>query len=91
MGRTRVLSHVIDIGDAKPIRQIYYPVSPYVQKEMDIQLNRMLSLDVIEPCASPWSNPLVVVTRANKKIRLCLDSRKLNLVSVGCLLAYQEV
>lgn len=50
---------------------------------MDVEINRMLSLDVIEPYASPWSNPLVVVRRSNKKIRLCLDSHKLNLVSVG--------
>lgn len=84
LGRTNVLCHEINTGDAKPIRQRYYPVSPYVQTEMDTELNRMLSLDVIEPCASPWSNPLVVVRRPNKKIRLCLDSRKLNLVSVGC-------
>lgn len=84
LGRTNVLCHDINTGDAKPIRQRYYPVSPYVQQEMDTELNRMLALDVIEPCASPWSNPLVVVRRPNKKIRLCLDSRKLNLVSVGC-------
>lgn len=84
LGRTNVLQHEINTGDAKPIRQRYYPVSPYVQTEMDTELNRMLSLDVIEPCASPWSNPLVVVRRPNKKIRLCLDSRKLNLVSEGC-------
>lgn len=84
LGKTNVLCHEIITGDAKPIRQRYYPVSPYVQQEMDTELNRMLSLDVIEPCASPWSNPLVVVRRPNKKIRLCLDSRKLNLVSEGC-------
>lgn len=84
LGRTNVLCHEIITGDSKPIRQRYYPVSPYVQKEMDTELNRMLALDVIEPCASPWSNPLVVVRRPNKKIRLCLDSRKLNLVSEGC-------
>lgn len=84
LGRTNVLNHEIKTGDAKPIRQRYYPVSPYVQQEMDTELNRMLGLDVIEPCASPWSNPLVTVRRPNKKIRLCLDSRKLNLVSEGC-------
>lgn len=84
LGRTNVISHDIDTGQTKPFKQRYYCVSPYIQVEMDKELNRMISLDVIEPCASPWSNPIVAIRRPNKKMRLCLDSRKLNQVSVPC-------
>lgn len=84
LGRTNVISHDIDTGKTQPFKQRYYCVSPYIQVEMDKELNRMLSLDVIEPCASPWSNPIVAIRRPNKKMRLCLDSRKLNQVSVPC-------
>lgn len=45
------------------------------------ELDRMLSLGVIEPSESPWSNPLIMVKKANGKPRLCLDSRKLNAVT----------
>lgn len=84
LGRTNVLSHDIDTGHTKPFKQRYYCVSPYVQVEMDKELERMLDLDVIEPSVSAWSNPIVAIRRPNKKTRLCLDSRKLNQVSVPC-------
>ena len=38
----------------------------------------MLANGVIERARSPYINPLVVVTKPNGSIRLCLDARKLN-------------
>lgn len=81
IGRTNVLKHSIETGDSPPIVQRPYYVSPYVQKEIDEEIDRMLSLGVIEPSSSPWCNPVVAVKKKNKKIRLCLDSRKLNAVT----------
>lgn len=82
LNRTTVLEHKIDTGTATPIKQRYYNVSPYVQKEMDKEFDRMLRLGVIEPSKSAWASPMVSVRKANGKIRLCLDSRKLNEVTV---------
>lgn len=81
LGRTHVLKHRIDTNDATPIKQRAYTVSPYIQKRMDEELNRMLNLGVIEPSISPWSNPVVCVKKNTGKLRLCLDSRKLNAVT----------
>lgn len=81
IGRTNVLKHIIETGDSPPIAQRPYYVSPYVQKEIDEEIDRMLSLGVIELSSSPWCNPVVAVKKKNKKIRLCLDSRKLNSVT----------
>ena len=41
----------------------------------------MLSLGVIEPCQSPWNSPVCLVRKPGKN-RLCLDSRKLNSLTV---------
>lgn len=79
--RTSLVEHRIDTGDTKPIKQRYYPVSPYVQKDMDEELERMISLGVIEKSQSSWSNPIVGVRKPNGKLRLCIDSRKLNQVT----------
>lgn len=80
--RTQIFEHVIDTGDTKPIKQRYYPVSPYIQKEIDAELQRMLELGVIKPSISPWSSPVVVVRKKpSNKVRICLDSRKLNKVT----------
>lgn len=82
IGCTDVLSHVIDTGEAKPFRQRPYPVSPYQQKRIDIELDRMLKMGVIVPSNSPWSSPIVVVEKKTGKLRICLDSRKLNEVTI---------
>lgn len=81
IGTTSVLSHSIDTGNSPPIVQRPYYVSPYVQKEINGEIDRMISLGVIEPSSSPWCNPVVAVKKKNKKVRLCLDSRKLNAVT----------
>lgn len=80
LGRTSYLKHHIDIGDAKPVKQRFYPVSPAVENLMYQEIDRMLSLGVIEPSSSPWSSPMRLVVKPNK-VRLCLDARKLNLVT----------
>lgn len=81
ISRTHLIEHRIETGDTRPIKQRYYPVSPYVQDDMDKELERMLNLGVIEKSNSSWSNPIVGVRKPNGKLRLCLDSRKLNHVT----------
>lgn len=81
LGCTPLLEHVIRTGDALPIKQRAYPVSPAVQDRMGIQLRRMLELGVIERSFSPWSSPVVLVKKKDGGDRLCVDSRKLNSVT----------
>lgn len=83
LGRTSVLSHTIDVGDALPIKQRYFCLSPDRLRELNRQLDEMLALGVVEPSSSPWNNPVLLVPKANGELRFCLDSRKLNAVSKG--------
>lgn len=80
LGKTDLLSHDIDTGDAKPICQRHWPYSPAMQKIINDEIDRMLSLDVIEESVSPWSSPLVLVQKPGKN-RVCLDARKVNAVT----------
>lgn len=81
LGKTSVLQHSIDTKDAVPIKQRYYAVSPAVQSLMDLEIDRMISLGVVEPSHSPWSSPMVLIRKDSGKNRLCLDSRALNKVT----------
>lgn len=82
LGCTILVEHCIDTGDAKPIKQRYYPISPAIEKHLCGELDRMLSLGVIEEApSSPWSSPTVVIVKPGK-IRMCVDSRKLNSVTI---------
>lgn len=81
LGRTNLICHRINTGDAQPIRQRYYRMSPEKQRILIEQVDEMLSLDVVEPCESAWSSPVLIVNKKNGQPRFCLDSRKLNAVT----------
>lgn len=83
LGRTFLTEHVIDTGEASPIRVGQYPLSPEKKKALNDELDRMLELDVVTPSESPWNNPVLLVKKANGDWRFCLDSRKLNAVTKG--------
>lgn len=92
LSKTHWVEHVIDTGEAKPIKQRHYIVSPFIQKSINEEIDRLLALDVIEPCAnSPWSNPVVAVKKPSGKIRICLDARKLNNVTVKDAYPQQQI
>lgn len=77
LGKTQLLQHHIDVGEATPVKQRHYPVSPAIQQEMYSELDRMLSMGVIEESQSPWCSPMALVRKSNGKAR-CLDARKIN-------------
>lgn len=81
LGRTSLISHRIDTGDSQAIRQRYYRMSPEKQRILTDQVDEMLALDVVEPCESAWSSPVLIVYKKNGEPRFCLDSRKLNSVT----------
>ncbi|XP_017478435.1 PREDICTED: uncharacterized protein K02A2.6-like [Rhagoletis zephyria] len=80
LGRTTFIQHHIDVGEAKPVKQRFYPVSPAVEKLLYNEIDRMLQLEVIEPSVSAWSSPMRLVVKPNN-VRLCLDARRLNEVT----------
>lgn len=76
LGRTKLITHRIDTGDATPIRQRYYRMSPEKQRILIEKLDEMLKDDVVEPCESPWSSPVLLTPKKTGELRFCLDSRK---------------
>lgn len=84
LGRTDLYTHKIDVGTAEPKKQRYYTMSKYVLDEVNREVDRMMTLDVIEEARfSPWNNPLVAVKKKTGKYRVCLDARYLNSISVN--------
>lgn len=83
LGKTPLMEHVIDTGDALPIKTKQYPLSPEKRASLGSELDRMLELGVVTPCESPWNNPVLLVQKSNGDWRFCLDCRKLNAVTKG--------
>lgn len=83
LGRTNLIEHEIVLKEgAKPKNQPVYRCSPNIQKEVDSEIERFKQMGVIEECYSEWTNPLVPVRKSNGKIRVCLDSRRINSMTV---------
>ncbi|XP_053698701.1 uncharacterized protein LOC128745649 [Sabethes cyaneus] len=79
LGRTSLLQHEIVLKEeAKPCRQPLYRCSPAIQAEMEAELERYKRMDAIEECTSEWASALVPVRKTNGKLRVCLDSRRIN-------------
>lgn len=81
LGRTHLMTHVIDTGNAKPFKSRQYNMSPYVMEKLKEEINKMLDLGVIRKSSSPWSSPVVMVRKKNGEYRFCFDGRALNAVT----------
>lgn len=81
LGCAKGVSHIMDTGDNTPIKQRYYPVSPYIQEKINVEIEKLLKLGVIEPSKSAWPSPIVMVKKPNNEYRFCIDFRKVNQVT----------
>jgi hypothetical protein len=53
--------------------------------ELKIQLKDLLDKGFIRPSSSPWGCPTLFVSKKDKGLRLCVDYRALNAVSIDIL------
>ena len=82
IGRTHLAEHVIDTGNARPIFQKPYRVEFKNREIIEKEVEKMLAMDLIEPCKSPWASPVVLIPNPDGSIRFCIDFRKINKVTV---------
>ena len=65
-----------------PISQAPYRMAPTELKELKIQLQGLLDKGLIRPSVSPWGAPMLFVKKKDGSMRLCVDYRQLNKVTV---------
>ena len=82
LGRTALFKHEINTGNTPPIKQRPRRVPLSKQKIEREEVSKMLDNGVISPSCSPWSSPIVLVTKKDGSCRFCIDYRKLNDVTV---------
>ncbi len=78
IGRTGIIRHRINTGDATPVKQPIRRTPLHLTPEVDKQIDEMLNKNVIQPSTSPWSSGIVLVTKKDGSKRFCIDYRKLN-------------
>ena len=65
-----------------PISKAPYRMAPAELKELKEQLQDLLDQGFIRPSASPWGAPVLFVKKKDGSMRLCIDYRELNKVTI---------
>lgn len=81
-GKTDLITHSINTGDASPIKLRPYRTSPAIQTVLQQEVSKLLDHNIIEESLSPWSAPVVLVRKKDGTHRFCVDYRRLNEVTI---------
>ena len=78
LGRTDLVEHCIDTGNARPVRQTLRRMPAAYANIIDEQIKLMLKQGIIQPAVSEWSSNVVLVKKKDQSWRFCVDFRGLN-------------
>nr|GFC09266.1 hypothetical protein [Tanacetum cinerariifolium] len=67
---------------AEPIFKAPYRMDPIALKELKDQLQELLERGFIRPSVSPWGAPVLFVKKKDGSMRLCIDYRELNKITI---------
>lgn len=74
--------HIDLIPGAEPISRAPYRMTTQELSELKLQLVELLAKGCIKPSVSPWGVPVLFVKKKDGSLRLCIDYRQLNKVTV---------
>ncbi|GFR83684.1 zinc finger protein [Elysia marginata] len=81
-GRTSRIKHHIRLTEEKPFQIRPYPIPVHATDAVDKEIDNMLAMGIIGRSSSPYASPITVVMKKDKTIRLCIDFRRLNSLTI---------
>ncbi len=81
-GCTQTTSHSISVTCDTPVWTPSYTIPAQVEKAFQTSIEELLALGIIEPSQSRWSSPPIPIIKKDGSIRIVVDYRKLNSVTV---------
>ena len=81
LGTFTAVKHVIDTGEASPIKHKLRRKPLHFVKKEEEHLNKMLAAGVIQPSVSEWAAAPVLIRKRDGSVRWCVDYRALNKIT----------
>ena len=82
LGCATGVEHEIHLTSDVPIKLPYRHIPPKCMAEVKAHIKGLLEQGVIEESVSPYAAPVVLVRKKDHSLRLCVDYRRLNEVTV---------
>ena len=76
LGETDIVEHTIDTGNAKAVKTFPRRLPYALRKELEEELKKLLAIGCIEHSTSPYASGLVLVTKKDGSLRVCVDYRR---------------
>nr|VZI32539.1 unnamed protein product [Spirometra erinaceieuropaei] len=82
IGRCNVVQHRINTTSVPPQHLPPRRIPFHFREELDKMVENMLQQGIIQPFSSPCAAPVTLVKKKDNSLRLCVDYRRLNAVTV---------
>ncbi|GKE61263.1 putative reverse transcriptase domain-containing protein [Tanacetum coccineum] len=84
--------HIDLVPGAAPVARAPYRLAPSEMKELADQLQELFDKGFIRPSSSPWGAPVLFVKKKDGSLRMCINYRELNKLTVkNCNTANADV
>ena len=78
LGETNLVTHHINMGDAKPVKALLQRLPYAVLKELEKELSKLIQIRCVELSSSPYASPLVLVQKKEGGLQVCVDYGSIN-------------
>ena len=79
---TNLIEHKVQLTQTEPMKHKSYPIPYKMQKDIDKEIDDMLTMGVIERFEALYASPLVLVKKPDNTYRVCMNFKELNKITV---------